>query len=120
MPLYPVPSVKNAVQALVWSALAVVLGTLLFAAEASASETAAPESLTLRESVQHGLENNPNLQAAAYEIKKSESNVGQAKSRFLPRLSTSWKQQSLESIEAEGPTETDYLDQDFYFGYLLT
>jgi outer membrane protein len=113
MPLYPVPSVKNAVQALVWSALALVLGTLLFAAEAVAAESTAPESLTLMESVQYGLDNNPNLEAAEFEIKKSDSQLGQARSQFLPQLSTSWQQQKLESISAEGPTETDFLDQNF-------
>ena len=95
------------------SVLALVLGSLLCATGAVASEPAPPESLTLMESVQYGLDNNPNLEAAEFEIQKSESQLGQARSRFLPQLSTSWQQQKLESISAEGPTETDFLDQDF-------
>ncbi|MCF8106050.1 MAG: TolC family protein [Desulfohalobiaceae bacterium] len=79
----------------------------------AASNPEVPESLTLVESVLYGLDNNPNIKAAEFEIKKSASDVGQARSQFLPRLTSSWENRRLESISAEGPTAEEAISQDF-------
>ncbi|MCF8106669.1 MAG: TolC family protein [Desulfohalobiaceae bacterium] len=79
----------------------------------AASNPEVPESLTMVESVRYGLNNNPNIRAAEFEIKKSASDIGQARSQFLPRLTSSGEIQKLESISAEGPTQEEAISQNF-------
>ncbi len=104
----------------VWTVFGLALGVLLGISlvgggrvSLAASNPEVPERLTLMESVQYGLDNNPNIQAAEFEIKKSASDVGQARSQFLPRLTSSWENRRLESISAKGPTAEEAISQDF-------
>ncbi len=62
--------------------------------------------------IKQGLENNASFNAARHAVKGAEYGVKSARADFLPHLSSSYSASTLKSNSSEGPTETDYLDQD--------
>ncbi|MFZ2630266.1 MAG: TolC family protein [Desulfosalsimonadaceae bacterium] len=79
-----------------------------------ASGTPAGQQLiyTLPECVARGLKENPRIKAAESDIRKAGSQIGAQRGNFFPTLSASTFAQELQSLQAKGPTESDYLDQD--------
>lgn len=76
------------------------------------------KTLTLSESVRYGLRNNPRIQAAQHSVQKAGSEIGAARSQFLPTMSMSIDYTDLNSISAHGPTDVDYIDQNIALGSL--
>ncbi len=93
--------------------------TLIFISHAMAqnsqSEKPDPNNSTviydMKKCIDRGLEVSPRLQAAEYKMQKAASERKGARSRFFPDLSASASYQDLNSIEAVGPTDQDYIDQ---------
>ena len=79
---------------------------------AAAAPVRAAEVFNLERCVEYGLEHNPGLRAAEYSVGGAEEDRKAARADFLPQLSSSVSHTVLGSIKAEGPTETDFLDQD--------
>jgi len=67
--------------------------------------------LNLQEAVELGLEQNPTIRAMDFGIERSLSEVKSVRGRFLPRISAGYSQTFVESIDAAGPTDADYLNQ---------
>ena len=67
--------------------------------------------LTLRDAVELGLSQNPKIKAMEFAIEKSRSETKSVRGRFFPRLSAGYSHTWLESIDATGPTDADYLNQ---------
>ena len=84
---------------------------------AADSETGGGEpgalSFTLKESIERGLEVNPRIRAAKWELRKADSDIGRQRGDYFPSFSAQSRYQRLDSIDAKGPgeTDTDYMDQ---------
>lgn len=99
--------------------LIVAVGFCFAAAGAWAGDTSASSrsysepdiSLTLEQSIQRGLDTNPRIRAAAYEIKKADADMGRRRGDFFPSFSARTQYQVLDSIDSKGPADPDYLDQ---------
>jgi outer membrane protein TolC len=72
-----------------------------------------PQALTLdlEAAVDLGLKNNPRIQAMAFALERSRSEIKSLRGRFLPRLSAGYGQTWLESLDARGPSDDDYINQ---------
>jgi outer membrane protein len=70
-----------------------------------------PLRLNLQEAVALGLERNPVVEAMAFAVERSRSDVKSVRGRLLPRLSAGYSQTHLDSIDAVGPTDDDYINQ---------
>jgi len=85
-------------------------------AQDSNSTKPAPDNSTvvydMKQCIDRGLEVSPQIRAAKYKMQKAASERKGARSGFFPDLSASASYQDLNSIEAEGPTDQDYIDQD--------
>ncbi len=68
--------------------------------------------LSLEDCLKLGIENNPGLQGANFMVDEAGEDINAARSDFLPSLSagTSWS--SINSVDASGPTDQDYIDQE--------
>lgn len=75
-------------------------------------------TLTLAESVRYGLENNPRIQAAQHSIQKAASEIGVARSQFLPSMSMNLGYNDLNNISMHGPSAGDY--DDDYIDQVIT
>ncbi len=80
-------------------------------ADATGAENREPLRLSLREAVELGLERNPGIQAMRFAVERSRADVKSVRGRLLPRLSAGFSQTHLESIDAVGPTDQDYINQ---------
>jgi outer membrane protein TolC len=96
---------------------ALILVGLLALAPLSAGATEAdqapgePLQLNLPEAVALGLERNPVIQAMQFAVERSRSDVKSVRGRLLPRLSAGYSQTHLDSIDAVGPSDDDYINQ---------
>ncbi|MBU4260901.1 MAG: TolC family protein [Proteobacteria bacterium] len=68
------------------------------------------EPLTLEQCIKIALTNSPKLQVAEYEVKKAEDDVKITTGRFLPSISASARYDDLRSVAAQGPSNSDYLE----------
>ncbi len=79
-------------------------------------------TLTLVESIKYGLRNNPRIQAAHYSVQKAGSEIGAARSQFLPSMSMNLGYNDLNNISMHGPSlgdvDDDYIDQAITTGSL--
>lgn len=71
-----------------------------------------PVTYSLPDCIQRTLSVNPQIKAAEFEIKKAASEIGSQRGNFFPNLSTQTYAQQIASINAKGPTDDDYIDQD--------
>jgi outer membrane protein TolC len=78
------------------------------------TETQAASSMvyTLPECVARGLKENPRIKAAESEIRKADAQIGVQRGNFFPTLSASTFAQEVQSLNAKGPSNEDYVDQD--------
>ena len=74
---------------------------------------AAGRFMTLEQCLEQGIENNTALKAARFDIQGAAHDIKVARADFLPSLSSGFSASDLISEKAEGPTETDYLDQKY-------
>ncbi|MDA3896999.1 MAG: TolC family protein [Desulfobacteraceae bacterium] len=72
----------------------------------------APVQYTLSECIKQTLRQNPQIKAADFEIQKAESEIGIQRGNFFPTLSAQTYAQQIQSINAKGPSDKDYLDKD--------
>lgn len=73
----------------------------------------AEEVMTLDLCLKQGIENNTTLKAARYDIQGAAHDIKAARADFLPSLSTGFSSSDLISENAKGPTENDFLDQNY-------
>lgn len=83
-----------------------------FCQEKVQDSSSPPLIYTLPECVARGLKENPRIKAADSEIKKAGSAVGAQRGNFFPTLSASTFAQEIQSLNADGPSNEDYVDQD--------
>lgn len=95
--------------------IGVLLMLLLPAGAAAAAEAAdAPQtalSYTLKESIKRALSVNPRIKAANADIRKAEAGIGSQRGNFFPTLSAQTYMQEISSLNAAGPSDEDYVDQ---------
>jgi len=84
--------------------LVVLMGAML-------SVAGAETVYTLSEAIEYGLEHNPQVREAEFRTDGAQNDFKAARGGFLPRLSTGYTVNTLNSLSAKGPTEEDYLDQ---------
>jgi len=92
------------------------LGLMLtFFGAASAGLTwAGEQKMTLEQCLKTGMENNPSLKAAQFDVDISAQGIKQARADFLPSVSSSYSMTPIRSIsiKAAGDPDTDYVDKD--------
>ena len=92
------------------------LGLMLtFFGAASAGLTwAGEQKMTLEQCLKTGMENNPSLKAAQFDVDISAQGIKQARADFLPSVSSSYSMTPIRSISIKGAGEpdTDYVDKD--------
>ena len=85
-------------------------------AQDSNSTKPAPDNSTvvydMKQCIDRGLEVSPQIRAAKYKMQKAASERKGARSGFFPDLSASASYQDLNSLEAKGRVDPDYIDQD--------
>ncbi|MBF0210214.1 MAG: TolC family protein [Desulfamplus sp.] len=67
--------------------------------------------LSLNECLKIGMENNPKLKSAKFMVDAAQEDVNAAKSDFYPSVSAGANYNNITSIDASGPTDSDYIDQ---------
>ncbi len=73
---------------------------------------AGEQKMTLAQCLKTGMENNPSLEAAQFDVDISAQGIKQARADFLPSISSSYSMSPINSISAKGATDTDYVDKD--------
>ena len=66
---------------------------------------------TMHDCIERGLKLNPKMAAWEYEIRKAEDEIKIARSGFLPTVSANYNLNKINSIDSQGPSDDDYLDQ---------
>jgi outer membrane protein TolC len=69
--------------------------------------------MTLEHCLEQGIENNTTLKAARFDIQGAAHDIKAARADFLPSISSGFSTSKLMSENAKGPTETDFLDQNY-------
>ena len=89
-----------------------LLGLLITGRAVQALAFSGDTTLTLEDCLKLGIENNPGLRGANFMMDEAGQEINAARSDFLPSLSagTSWS--NINSIDAKGPADQDYIDQD--------
>ncbi len=90
------------------AAAAAVMGLCAFLP----GSAAAGRTMTLDQCLEQGIKNNTTLQAARYDVTAAAHDIKAARADFLPSLSSGYSVNEIASISAQGPTETDYIDQN--------
>ena len=94
------------------------LGLMLtFFGAASAGLTwAGEQKMTLAQCLKTGMENNPSLEAAQFDVDISAQGIKQARADFLPSVSSSYSMTPIRSISSKygsgADRDTDYVDKD--------
>jgi len=75
---------------------------------------AGEQKMTLAQCLKTGMENNPSLKAAQFDVDISAQGIKQARADFLPSVSSSYSMTPIRSIsiKANGEPDTDYVDKD--------
>ena len=75
---------------------------------------AGEQKMTLAQCLKTGMENNPSLEAAQFDVDISAQGIKQARADFLPSVSSSYSMTPIRSIsiKAAGEPDTDYVDKD--------
>ena len=75
---------------------------------------AGEQKMTLEQCLKTGMENNPSLEAAQFDVDISAQGIKQARADFLPSVSSSYSMTPIRSISIKGAGEpdTDYVDKD--------
>jgi outer membrane protein TolC len=76
------------------------------------AQAGSPFIYTLPECVDLGLKANPKIKAAESEIRKAGSQIGAQRGNFFPTFSATTFAQEIQSLNANGPSNEDYVDQD--------
>ncbi len=66
---------------------------------------------TLSQSVERGLSVNPRIRSAESAVRKADSEIANQRGNFFPSFSAQTYTQAISSIDADGPTDEDYVDQ---------
>jgi outer membrane protein TolC len=92
------------------------LGLVLtfFGAASAGLAWAGEQKMTLAQCLKTGMENNPSLKAAQFDVDISAQGIKQARADFLPSVSSSYSMTPIRSIsiKANGEPDTDYVDKD--------
>lgn len=72
----------------------------------------AGEIFTLEKSIQYALVHSPVLKSARIQVDQADVQIKSERGRFLPAVSLGYSYSKIYSIDAEGPTDEDYLDQN--------
>lgn len=72
----------------------------------------AGQTMTLKQCLKAGMENNPSLKASRFKVDAGAYGIKVARADFLPSVSTSYSLSPISSINSIGPTDTDYVDKD--------
>ncbi|MBF0376762.1 MAG: TolC family protein [Desulfamplus sp.] len=67
--------------------------------------------LSLNDCLKLGMANNPKLTSAKLMIDAAQEDINAAKADFLPSVSAGANYNNIKSIDASGPTDSDYIDQ---------
>lgn len=74
----------------------------------------AGQTMTLAQCLKKGMEDNPSLKASQHSLVSAGYDIKAARADFLPSVSSSYSASTLLSERSQGPTDTDYLDQDIH------
>jgi outer membrane protein TolC len=85
---------------------------LLFVLILSGNYVYASQSMTLQDCLAAAMQHNPSLKASRFNVDASAYDINMSRADFLPSVSSNYSVKQLNSISSQGPTETDYLDQD--------
>ncbi|MGM0452731.1 MAG: TolC family protein [Thermodesulfobacteriota bacterium] len=80
-------------------------------ASAGSHGQSAELSYTLSQSIERGLSDNPRIRSAESAVRRAESEIDQQRGNFFPSFSAQTYTQAISSIDADGPTDEDYVDQ---------
>ncbi len=73
--------------------------------------SAGEQVLSLNDCLKIGLDKNPKLKSANLMVDAAQEEINAAKADFLPSVSAGANYNNLTSIDASGPTDADYIDQ---------
>lgn len=76
-----------------------------------ASAFAEEKALSLNDCLKLGMKNNPKLKSANFMVDAAQEDLNAAKADFLPSVSAGANYNNITSIDASGPTDSDYIDQ---------
>lgn len=68
--------------------------------------------MTLATCLETGIKNNPTLRASQFSVAAAGYDIKAARADFFPSVSSAYTFTNIASDSSEGPTDTDYLDQD--------
>lgn len=72
------------------------------------------QNMRLEQCLQIGLRNNPTFKASQLKAAAAGQDINIARSDFFPSLTSTFSANQITSNAAEGPTDSDYLDQAMY------
>lgn len=75
------------------------------------SPARAGQAMTLAQCLEKGLEKNATLEASRLRTETANRDVKVARADFFPAFTSSYSSSRIDSISAQGPTDTDYLNQ---------
>jgi len=78
----------------------------------------ARESFTLETAIDYGLAHNPSLEISRIEVAQALTQIKENGGYLMPQLNASFSWSRLYSVDSSGPTETDYLDQQYHYASL--
>lgn len=70
--------------------------------------------MTLSQCLESGIRNNPTLQASTLKSDETGRDVKIARADFFPSLSSSYSISKINSVSTEGPTNSDYINQNIH------
>ncbi|MBF0467620.1 MAG: TolC family protein [Desulfamplus sp.] len=88
-----------------------LVGTVLFNVAFSSYAYAGEKVLSLNDCLKLGMANNPKLTSAKFMIDAAQEELNAAKADFLPSVNAGANYNNINSIDASGPTDMDFVDE---------